>query len=93
MNTYDLCEHIYYDHLAHVLCECEVSSSLRHSYFDQIDKALGNDVKHQLESMDSIDMSLRMLGAPIEPILGVRENNVFLKLSYIFIVTCIRYCL
>jgi len=93
MNTCDLCEHIYYDHLAHVLCECEVSSSLRHSYFHEIHTALGNDVKHQLESMDSIDMSLKMLGAPIEPILGVRKKNVCLKLSYIVIVKCIRYCL
>jgi len=90
------CCEIYQEELVHVIYECLTTSELRSQFLDTISDILLPEQKQSLLLQDSVSQTLKLLGAPIEPILDCVTEVTFLRryivmiISY-YIVTLICY--
>ena len=86
-----MCEHcnlVFQDELVHVICECLKTQTLRHHFMNSVAQMLQQDELGVLYEYDSL--TLKLLGAPLEPILETGIESQFLRLSYTFIVKCLQ---
>jgi len=89
----ELCEHcniIYQEQLVHAVCECLATSTVRSRFYEHLSHILLPDEKHSLLELDSVALTLRLLGAPLEPILDIDNEVLLLKNSFSYIVSCIQ---
>ena len=88
-----VCEHcnlVFQDELVHVICECLKTQTLRHHFMNSVAQMLQQDELDVLYEYDSLTRTLKLLGAPLEPILDAGIESQFLRLSYTFIVKCLQ---
>lgn len=87
----DLCCCLYRNKLEHLLHECDATSHLRTTfYLDNL--AYGSDFTDQLRSLDSVNLTLRLLGAPTHPKLDCDSDMFFLLRSFKYIHECCMVC-
>jgi len=84
------CGKIYQEELVHVICECPSTSELRSQCLDTISDILLPEHKQSLLLQDSVSQTLKLLGAPIKPILDCETEVTFLRTAFPFIVQCLR---
>ena len=53
------------------------------------DELLADEILRVLE-LNSVSQTLRLLGAPVEPIFDMHTGTLFLKNAFAFIVNCIQ---
>ena len=86
----DMCGVIYQEQLVHYLCECEKTQTLRLHFINSLPSILLPDEMDTLLSQDSVALTLRLLGAPLDPILDRTTELQFLHSSYTHIVQCLK---
>jgi len=89
----ELCAHcntIYQEQLVHAVCECPATSTVRSRFFEHLSNILLPDEKHSLLELDSVALTLRPLGTPLELILDIDNEVPLLKNSFSYIVSCIQ---
>ena len=86
----DMCGVIYQEQLVHYLCECEKTQTLRLHFINSLPSILLPDEMDTLLSHDSVALTLRLLGAPLDPILDRTTELQFLHSSYTHIVKCLN---
>jgi len=69
----DMCDNIYQEQLVNYLCECEKTKTLRLHFIDSLPSTLQPDEMDKLLSHDSIKLTLILLGAPLDQILGTYQ--------------------
>ena len=83
------CNTIYQEQLVHAVCECPATSTVRSRFYEHLSHILLPDEKHSLLELDSVALTLRLLGAPLEPVLDI-DNEVLLLKNLSYIVSCIQ---
>jgi len=86
----DMCGVIYQEQLVHYICECEKTQTLRLHFIDSLSSILLPDEMDTLLSHDSVTLTLRLLGDPLDPILDRTTELQFLHSSYTYIVQCLK---
>jgi len=46
------------------------------------------DEKHAVLNLDSVALTLKLLGAPIEPIFDASKDKLFMRTAFSYIVSC-----
>jgi len=85
-----MCGVIYQEQFVHYLCECEKTHTLRLHFINSLSSILLPDEMDTLLSHDSVALTLRLLGAPLDPILDRTTELQFLHSSYTHIVQCLK---
>ena len=85
----DQCSYPITDVLVHSVHECVATSVLRTSFICDI-HVFGTQFLADLLFLDGTFFFLRLLGAPILPVLNEEENIVFLKRSFKYIHDCVK---
>jgi len=86
----DMCGVIYQEQLVHYLCECEKTQTLRLHFINSLPSIILPDEMDTLLSHDSVALTLRLLGFPLDPILYRTNELQFLHSSYTHIVQCLK---
>ena len=90
----ELCVHcniIYQEQLVHAVCECYSYCYLDCSrFYEHISNILLPDEKHSLLELNSVALTLRLLGAPLEPTLNIDSEVLLLKNSFSYLVSSIQ---
>ena len=84
----DNCKLVYQEELA--LSECSVTSTIRTHFLEQLTDILLPDEKHSVLALDSVAFSLKLLGAPVEPIFDASTDHMFLRIAFLVIVNCVK---
>jgi len=86
-----LCHHcncVHQEELVHALCECPSTLSIRTHFQRMISDILLPDEKHAVLNLDSVALTLKLLGAPIEPIFDASKDKLFMRTAFSYIVGC-----
>ena len=65
------CNNTYQDKLLHVTCVCPSTLALHNQFTDSLASILLSDEILRVLELDSVSQTLRLLGAPVEPIFDV----------------------
>jgi len=76
--------------IVHYLCESEKTQTIRLHFIDSLSSILLPDEMGTLLSHDSVTLTLRLLGAPLDPILDRTTELQFLHSSYTHSVHCLK---
>ena len=90
IETCSNCEQSYFEPLIHILTECSVTDNLRQTFFDKVRFAHGSTFADELLSIDVLDLTLKLMGASIPPLLDHDENVHFIFIAFQFVVACVR---
>ena len=86
----DNCNAVYQEELMHILAECPHTNDLRITFKNDLLNLVSNEFIDELLALRSIDFGLRLLGAPLPPLLDLTDDVRFLMLAYNYIVNSIR---
>ena len=84
------CNDVYQEELVHALCECPVTAGIRNRFCESLNSILLPDEKLSVLNLDGFSLTLKLLGAPIEPIFDARTDIVFLKCAFWFVKNCLH---
>lgn len=80
-----LCGNEHCEELIHVLTECKSTERLREGLKTNILNNHGNQFLHELLELDTFGLALRLLGAPLPPVLDQESEKMFLSYTFRFI--------
>ena len=89
-STCRACGQTIQDYVLHIIGECANTVPLRSTLTSTISTSFDQNFAHEYELLDPISLALRLLGAPIEPLLSVTDNKIFLSHSYNYILKCFK---
>ena len=84
------CSKSYQEQLVHILCECSNTATHRDELFRSLSATMRHSDVNSLTQLDSVSQTLKLLGAPIEPIFEEDDQRPFLEVSYPYIVKALR---
>ena len=82
-----LCHHcscVHQEELVHALCECPSTLNIRTHFQEMISDILLPDEKHAVLHYDSVALTLKLLGAPIEPIFDAFKDKLFMRTAFLY---------
>ena len=73
------------------MCDCDFTCDIRSAFFGEITSILTLQNYTDVVNMDSISKTLKLIGAPLEPILTAEEESAFLKHAFVYVTKCLRH--
>jgi len=91
-HTCDFCDKTYQDNIVHIVCECAMTDILRVELVYNMERQFGRNFTRMFaeECSDAFTKTLRMMGAPLEPVLEESANLKLLKITFTHICKCLR---
>ena len=91
-NECPYCKEVNRNQISHIISNCLISKDKKDSFLTKLSSILTNEaVIIEIINMSSSDLTLKLLGAEIGPLLEKDKNTLFLKLAFKYIFECQKY--
>jgi len=88
--TYPLCGSETYEELIHLLSQCTHTRQLRECLTTEIRDSLGRAFTADFSTLDNYAWTLKLLGSPIAPALGVDGEKQYLATCYRYVIARLK---